>query len=72
VSLDERMRASAADDAEALEAAEQRATDQRIAIARFGREVMPMSQNWNVIEGDCVEEMAKMDECSIDAIVCDP
>lgn len=37
-----------------------------------GREVMPVSQNWNVIEGDCVKEMAKMEECSVDAVVCDP
>lgn len=25
-----------------------------------------------IIHGDCIEEMAKMDECSVDAIVTDP
>ena len=33
---------------------------------------MLVSQNHRVILGDCVEEMARMDERSIDAIVCDP
>jgi DNA modification methylase len=27
---------------------------------------------WDVILGECVPEMARMDECSIDAVVCDP
>jgi DNA modification methylase len=33
---------------------------------------MPMNSTQTVIEGDAVEEMRKMDENSIDAIVCDP
>ncbi len=33
---------------------------------------MPVSRNLRVIVGDCVEEMAKMEENSIDAVVCDP
>lgn len=28
--------------------------------------------SWTVEAGDCVEEMQKMEENSIDAIVCDP
>jgi len=28
--------------------------------------------SWQIITGDCVEQMARMDEASIDAIVCDP
>jgi DNA modification methylase len=33
---------------------------------------MPVSQNWTILQGDCVEEMAKLPECSVDAVVCDP
>jgi DNA modification methylase len=33
---------------------------------------MKVSQNWMVIEGDCVEQMAAMEPCSVDAVVCDP
>lgn len=25
-----------------------------------------------LISGDCIEEMAKMEPCSVDAVVCDP
>ena len=28
--------------------------------------------SWQVIEGDCVEQMQAMLECSVDAVVCDP
>jgi DNA modification methylase len=28
--------------------------------------------SWRIIEGDCVEAMAAMEECSVDAVVCDP
>ena len=27
---------------------------------------------WQIIEGDCVEQMQAMPECSVDAVVCDP
>ncbi len=39
---------------------------------RTRKEVMPMNSKHSVIQGDSVEEMRKMDENSIDAIVCDP
>jgi len=29
-------------------------------------------ETWQVIEGDCVEQMQAMPECSVDAVVCDP
>jgi DNA modification methylase len=28
--------------------------------------------SWRIIEGDCVEAIAAMEECSVDAVVCDP
>ena len=28
--------------------------------------------DWEVIHGDCVEEMARLPEASVDAVVCDP
>jgi DNA modification methylase len=28
--------------------------------------------SWTIECGDCIEEMRKMDENSIDAVVCDP
>jgi site-specific DNA-methyltransferase (adenine-specific) len=31
-----------------------------------------MSASWEIREGDCVEVMAAMQDCSIDAVVCDP
>jgi DNA modification methylase len=31
-----------------------------------------MSERWRIIEGDCVEAMRAMPECSVDAVVCDP
>jgi DNA modification methylase len=31
-----------------------------------------MSERWGIVEGDCVEAMRAMPECSVDAVVCDP
>lgn len=31
-----------------------------------------MSATWEIRQGDCVEQMAAMPDCSIDAVVCDP
>lgn len=31
-----------------------------------------MSSTWRLIEGDCIEQMAALEEGSVDAVVCDP
>lgn len=34
--------------------------------------VLMMTDPWKLILGDCIKSMSSMDECSVDAVVCDP